>query len=340
MFAPDLLQQHLDDKLISAQKHPTADLWIYNYTPLAQYQKVWNEVTLACRGLMLDAAGQVVARPFRKFFNLEEHAPGDLPLDDFEVYEKLDGSLGILYWLGDQPQIATRGSFVSDQAEWATRFLHARYAHLLGALDRRHTYLFEIIYPANRIVVDYGPREDLVLLAVVDTRTGADLPLPSLGFPLAKRYDGVRHYHDLRLLAEDNREGFVIKFTNGFRVKVKFAEYVRLHRLLTQVSSKTVWEALRFGHSFEALLERVPDEFYDWVRATRQGLLDQYAAIEQECRANFRDLGDRKATAAYFLSLPHHRVLFSMLDGRDYSTYIWRQVEPPFAKPFMTGAEE
>jgi RNA ligase len=339
MFAPEILEQHLADKLIMVQSHPKADLFIYNYTQLAQFQRAWNEVTLACRGLILDGTGQVAARPFPKFFNLEEHPPGDLPVGEFEVFEKLDGSLGILYWLGDQPQVASRGSFSSEQAEWATHFLHTNYSHLFGQLNREHTYLFEIIYPTNRIVVDYGSREDLVLLAVVDKRTGADLPLPDIGFPLVRRYDGVNDFHALKHLGEDNCEGFVVKFANGFRVKIKFAEYVRLHRLLTQISSKTIWETLAHGHSFAEMLERVPDEFYGWVRATRDDLLAQYAAIENECRANFRDLGDRKATAAYFLTQPHNRVLFSMLDGKDYAPYIWRQIEPAFAKPFKTDAE-
>lgn len=339
LFSPTELQQQLADKLIMVQKHPEADLFIYNYTQLAQFQRAWNPVTLACRGLILDGRGEVVARPFVKFFNLVEHQPGDLPIGDFEVFEKLDGSLGILYWLDGQPQMASRGSFASEQALWATRCLHARYAHVLAHLNPAHTYLFEIIYPTNRIVVDYGAREDLVLLAVVDIATGADQPLPEIGFPLAKRYDGVSDYQTLKSLAEDNREGFVVKFANDFRVKIKFEEYLRLHRLLTQVSSKTVWETLRFGHNFEALLDRVPDEFYNWVRATRADLLAQYAAIETECRAHFRDLGDRKATAAYFLALPHHRVLFAMLDGKNYAPYIWHQIEPPFAKPFRNEVE-
>lgn len=37
---------------------------MYNYTAKAQYDKLWNEVTLQCRGLILDGDGNVVARPF------------------------------------------------------------------------------------------------------------------------------------------------------------------------------------------------------------------------------------------------------------------------------------
>ncbi|HRF99146.1 MAG TPA: hypothetical protein PLZ51_28235, partial [Aggregatilineales bacterium] len=74
---------------------------------------------------------------------------------------KMDGSLGILYrWQGAY-YIATRGNFDSDQAIWATIFLRTHYD--LHNLADEYTLLFEIIYPDNRIVVNYGQRQDLVL---------------------------------------------------------------------------------------------------------------------------------------------------------------------------------
>ena len=51
------------------QKHPEADLFIYNYTRNAEYNKVWNEVTLQTRGLILDSEMNIVALPLRKIFN-------------------------------------------------------------------------------------------------------------------------------------------------------------------------------------------------------------------------------------------------------------------------------
>jgi hypothetical protein len=150
------LQQMVDEGYISVRQHPTAPLYIYNYTAKAQYEGVWNHATLTCRGIITDSAGTILGRPFAKFFNLEQLE--QLPNEPFEVYEKLDGSLGILYWLGDEPYIATRGSFESPQAQVATQLLRT---YDLSALDRRLTYLFEIIYPENRIVVNYGARREL-----------------------------------------------------------------------------------------------------------------------------------------------------------------------------------
>src|SRR5438128_257271 len=102
------LQPFLDKRYISVQKHPEANLFIYNYTQRAQFDRVWTEETLMCRGLITKADGTIVARPFKKFFNFGEFQD-NLPLEEFEVFEKLDGSLGILYFLNDTPYLATRG---------------------------------------------------------------------------------------------------------------------------------------------------------------------------------------------------------------------------------------
>lgn len=338
---PPALQQHILDRNVVVKKHLTADLYILNYTPKAQYERLWDKWTLACRGLILDGQGTVVARPFGKFFNLDEYGLEWTPpvttdrAESFVAYEKLDGSLGILYWLDGESFIATRGAFASEQALWATQLLRTRYAHVIPRLDPSQTYLFEIIYPENRIVVDYGDREDLVLLAVVDTATGAETDtLPDVGFPLVRRFDGLTDLAQIRAMQVENKEGFVLKFRSGLRVKVKFAEYVRLHRILTQVSTRNIWEYLATNQPFDAILEKVPDEFYDWVKATVTSLNDQYTAIETDCRAKFQTLETRKETAAYFQTQPHPAVLFNMLDGKDYSKTIWKLLKPAYERPF------
>ena len=97
----ELLDEMIAAKYISEKKHPDADLYIYNYTQKAQFERFWNETTMQCRGLILDGQRKIVARPFKKFFNYGEHETLSIPDGPFKVYEKMDGSLGILY--GDYP---------------------------------------------------------------------------------------------------------------------------------------------------------------------------------------------------------------------------------------------
>jgi RNA ligase len=212
--------------------------------------------------------------------------------------------------------------------------LSERYTSAMPKFQKERTYLFEIIYPENKIVVDYGDTEGLFLLAIIDNQTGKDLPLEDIGFPTVRRFDGVLDFKELKKRNLPNAEGFVLKFQSGFRVKVKFEEYVRLHRLITQFSNVSIWENLMNGMLFDELLERVPDEFYQWVRSTKENLERQYAEIESECKSVFRTFDSRKETAQYFLTQKHPSILFAMLDGKDYSKTIWKLLRPVFSKPF------
>ena len=342
------LHQLIADGYIQTQKHPSADLYIYNYTAQTQFEGLWNDWTLACRGLIMNSAYEVVARPFAKFFNLEELQNKPIPNEPFEVFEKVDGSLGILYWLDNKPFIATRGSFASEQAHEATNMLHTKYKELIPYLDRSKTYLFEIIYPENRIVVDYGNERKLVLLAIIDTQTGIETPLveplqatalPTTQFPIVQRYDGLRDIFQLKKLAHDNAEGFVVRFKNGFRLKVKFEEYVRIHRIMSHVSNKTIWEYLKTGEDIKAILERVPDEFYDWVRKTEQKFYADFQRVEEAAKAEFRVLDTRKETALHFQTCRFPAILFKMYENKSYDQIIWRLLKPKFEKPFANQIE-
>ena len=327
------IKNYVELGYIKVTKHPTEPLFIYNYSQQTQFEGHWNETTLLCRGLILDAEHNVKARPLAKFFNYEELTPEQIPNLPFEVFDKMDGSLGIMYWVSNKPYIATRGSFDSVQSQKANALLYSKYLKCHNHLNKTKTYLFEIIYPENRIVIDYGVSETLTLLAVIDTLTGQEEQvLPDIGFPVVQRYAGHNSLTALRALQYDNKEGFVIKFTNSFRLKIKFAEYVRLHSLITHCSSITVWEGLKNNEPIEALLQFVPDEFFTWVNKMRQLLLQNYQEVEAQCLSDFKILPTRKETAAYFMTCQYPSILFMMLDNKPYSHEIWKRTRPEYQK--------
>src|SRR6266540_1991691 len=113
--------------LVIAQEHPAGGLVILNYTHGCQFQGAWDEVTTACRGLIVDTrAWQVAAWPFAKFFNVNERPETQveaLPQEPFAVFDKLDGSLGVLYRGPEGLAVASRGSFTSEQAQRGTALL-------------------------------------------------------------------------------------------------------------------------------------------------------------------------------------------------------------------------
>ena len=327
------LLQMIDQGYISVQKHPEYDLFIYNYTQKTQYDQMWNDETLQCRGLIIDKNDVVKARPLLKFFNLEQFE-GTLPSGNFKVYDKMDGSLGILYWVGGKPFIATRGSFNSEQAVVGTVLLR-NYSEYISSFNQSYTYLFEIIYPNNRIVVDYGKSERLCLLAVIETATGLEIDIDMVDFPdKAKRFDGIVDITEIEELQNSQDEGFVISWDNGLRLKFKFSEYKRLHKILTNVSAKIIWEYLMDAKELDEIIDKVPDEFFNWVKETETKILSDYNLIELETMASFKNLGDRRATAEYFKTQKYPSIFFLKLDNRDYSSHIWKIIKPKFETPF------
>lgn len=339
-----LFNEYVDKKLVSRQEHPKGGLYIWNYTPNAQFSRTWDDVTLQARGLITDLEGNIVARPFTKFFNYEEYQD-TLPNEPFSVHEKMDGSLGILY---PQPHnqtlaLATRGSFGSAQALKGTQMLWAYFKeHGTDWIKQGYTYLFEIIYPENRIVVDYGKEERLVLLAAVNTKDGSELIVESIDYPdIAPAVADATSIDQLRDIPRPNTEGYVVRFESGLRLKLKYADYVRLHRLLTQVSSKSIWELLKNGQDFAELIENVPDEFYDWVKETADKLRLGHTTLLQTAHDRYnqvKDMDSRKLMAQELQGdEPVIRaIVFALLDGKEAqaSEISWKSLKPKYEQPF------
>jgi len=342
-FDLNILNDYIEKGLVVKNNHPTLPLSIYNYTRKVQYDKLWDNITKSCRGLVLDNQGNVIAKTFDKFFNFEEHSPEEIPNEDFEVYEKLDGSLGILFWYQGKWILASKGSFTSVQSIKGKQILSEKYN--VEPIPKGYATLVEIIYPENRIVCDYGEDEVLVVLSMISNATGKELDYDSLlkineetGLPVIKKYDGVQDYKSLKSSISKEREGYVIKFRSGLRVKIKGENYVYLHRLLTEFSNVDIWEYLKDKKDLNALLERVPDEFDSWVKTQVKDLVLRYETIENQYREIFNELMsnnlDRKDFAESVKNYEYSSILFSMLNGKDVSPFIWRIIKPSYSKPF------
>jgi len=329
-----ILNKYRNEGLLYSQVHPTLPLTIWNYTEKVQYEGLWEEITLSCRGLVTDDRAVVYARPFKKFFNIEEGK--HTPTSEFEVFEKMDGSLGIMFKYNGEVICATRGSFASDQAVWMSKF--AKEYNYQNIIVDGFTYLFEIIYPENRIVVNYGDQERLVLLGIIKTESGEELPYDDIsfeGWDIVNKYDGIRDYSELKSKIDNNAEGFVVRFSNGDRMKIKGEEYLRLHKVMTNLSTTAVWEVLSNGGSMDDLLKDVPDEFYGKVKEYEKSLIVRFNQLEEEYQNHFdsiRGLGIRKFFAQSALMFQHPSILFGMLDGKDVSPIIWKIIRPEFKK--------
>lgn len=347
----ETLEKYYEDGLLHRQIHPTLDLTIWNYSPKVQYEKLWDEVTIQCRGLVTNSKGEIVARPFKKFFNYEEHTPEEIPNEDYEVYEKMDGSLGILFNYDGEWVIATRGSFTSPQAIKGKELLEK---YNFNRLIPQYTYLFEIIYHENRIVCQYD-FEDLVLLGIIETKTGNEVNIHfgnyedirfknlinNLGFKVVTLYKTWGESYDL--LKEEiskDKEGYVIRFRNGFRMKIKGDEYVRLHKILTNISNRDIWEYLKDNRPLDDILDKVPDEFYDWVKNEVSKLTSMFNITKTMAELihlkEIKENMTRKEMAEVVLKKPKEiqSILFALIDNKDITGLIWKRLYPEYSKPF------
>jgi RNA ligase len=309
------------------------DLLIFNYTAKAQYEARWNYFERVSRGLIVNAAsGEIIARAFDKFFNwLQDGQRSNGHI--VSITEKLDGSLGILYRADGEYRISTRGNFHSDQAEWATKFLRENYT--LDGLPDELTLLFEIIYPENRVIVDYRGREALVLLAARNRFTGEYLPFfpdvyqfgEKYGFPLPKvcTFNNISEILERLAKMDRDEEGFVVEFSDGQRFKFKGDKYLELHRLVFSLSFKNTLQAV-VTNQVGYIREQIPDEFLAdfnrWVQEieeTRERIKGEVAAIFAQAT---------KATRKEF-------ALWVMANHKDLSTYLFAMLDGEALEPII-----
>ena len=249
------------------------DLVLFHYTDGCTYDKVWDEVTLNARGIVFNkVTGELVARPWPKFFNLSEMSTV-IPLNDFYTLEKLDGSMGILYKYEGEYYVATKGSFTSEQALWATSWVRKNI--YLDGIENELTYLFEIIYSANKIVVNYE-FEGLVLTGVIDRQTGYEYGVGELkacakilNVKCAKDYS-FKSLDELASYCKNlssKQEGFVVTFpSTRLKVKIKGDEYLRIHKIISNLTALAFYDAWSVSERKipDFYLEQIPEEFREF----------------------------------------------------------------------------
>ena len=396
LFPPADLKAEIEAGYVLRKQHPELPLSLYVYGRTCQYENRWNAVTTRCRGLIADDTdGRIVAHCLPKFFNHSQHGTGydfapPLPDEPFEIFDKVDGSLGIVFHYAGAWRMASKGSFISEQARWAQAWLDA--AGPDGLLEPGTTYLAEIVYPENRIVVNLGDERTLVLLAVYDA-DGREHPVGSyadaweaLGGRVVRSWRALPLL-ELARMAEENQkidgtaatgtdaEGWVVRFADGTRAKLKFSNYAQLHARLTGTNARDVWRVLgaqKFGSmppktlgqalgcsaeeakqlagiysgALSVLLENVPDEFDSWVRGVCADLEAAFEVLTARIHAEFAALSHLCADRAAFARAAQvvedrsvRAALFMVLDGKSLDLHVWKAIRPEPSDPFAADEE-
>jgi RNA ligase len=329
-------EEHMVAGLLRGDRSDDGKLAIYTYTDACVYDNAWDDITRNSRGHIYNLdTGECVAYPFPKFFNLGENQqslPELFPWDQpYEIYEKLDGWLGVLYRQDGRFKVATRGSFHSSGAVWGTAFIQQ---FDLRCLPDDVTLVFELIHPNHQIILDYQGQETLIILAAYNRQTGEEYPRPvvadwarQIGLPIVPVL-GHLSLEDLKnsQVQQEQCEGFVIRFADGRRVKVKTDWYLQLAKLMANLSPIAVWETMKQGKVDVAYLKRLPEELRPVAERYQAILEGQYARvlleIEQIARPILERFGnDRRALAEHVnqrkAELGYRKpAVFILMDGR------------------------
>ena len=326
-------------------------LILFNYTQACTFQRAWTPDAIRSRGTIYDkATGEIVAKAFPKFFNLGENERSqaeNLPFDQpFDVYEKMDGSLGNVYPVTEADgkpgwRVATRGSFQSVQSVEATNILQNYDTQMI---PEGVSLMVEIIYPENRIQVQYGDRRELVLLGGYDNSTPGQPELTwdeldelagLIGMPLCRRLPST----DLTTLLEkqktgkwDKDEGWVCKLANGTRIKIKTEEYMRIAKVKMNLGPLVLWERILESKIWEFMVA-LPEELRPEAETMLAGLTEQIDSLlavidasEVELNLNGIDRNDktqRKVVALAIQKKPEwqHGPLFQLFQGKREEAY-------------------
>lgn len=320
-FDINVLNKYAEETIVCVEKHPDADLYIYGYYPKIDKPCVWDNISTHCRGLIVDGNGNVIEHPFKKFWTYKQYLNKNtillndnqirrVPEGKFRILEKIDGTMCTLYWIKDQPFLATQRSFTNSKALEATKILYEKHSKDLHKLNKNYTYIFEAVYPESNVLIDYGSTRDLYLIGMIDKQTCMPMELPDIGFLKAEDYTplygNITDFDDLVALNIPNKEGFVLYFDNGEMIKIKFPWYQKMHSLLDsllayhkrfyykqkelrnilnkeeiRISNIDVWKHLANGdYNLWALKNQIPSYFYlmgfeSWLCQVRREILGE-----------------------------------------------------------------
>lgn len=348
----DTLDDLIKNGYVSCKAHNEFPLRIYNYTKRASSLGFnrWPQTLERCRGLIVDSDDNIVAFGLPKFWNYKEEEDNGM---DFDAYDKVDGSIGIVYAWEGRSYISTRGSFHSEMADWANDFLlredNYDYHEFLNDRAWRGgvTPHVEIVYKDNRIVVDYD-YEDLVLLGQYSTFQGWEPAQHTWRYPgrIAEPFEfkNMQELSDAHV--RDNAEGFVLVYEDGTMKKIKYHEYLTLQRAIMNMTEKAIYNKLIVSE--EELNEWIlglPNELQPEAYEIRDALKRQYAeqyktlhmvvvSIRYGMRSEGLDISDRKALALYMQEkqIPGwmRSCMFALKDEnpKAITAALWKQVKP------------
>ena len=237
---------------------------IFNYNQIMS--DFSNSIVKEARGIILeDKTYKVVCFPFMKFFNVQEPNASQIDWESARVQEKIDGSLIKIWWDNNCWNVSTNGCINAFECELPNDLIYKNYGELfMSALKDKdlffqgnhdYTYMFELVSPYNKIVIDY-PEPKIYHIGTRDNKTYKELDI-DIGIEKPKQYN-LKTEQEVKSAAEKlpyNEEGYVVVDKYWNRVKIKSPAYVNAHKLVNNhvINKERVLDLIRANEQEEFL---------------------------------------------------------------------------------------
>lgn len=288
-----------------------------------------------CRGLIFDADGNLMSRPFHKFFNVGERVETQANAIDISrehvIMEKMDGSMIRPILVDGYLRLATKMGVtnVAMQAEeWLASQDVYRKEWMWQQIQNGITPIFEWVSPFNQIVLAYE-EADLVYLGSRNNVTGDYFNQGFAPFTHCRRYgsmDGnIVDYID-RQRGKEGREGDIIRFSDGHMLKIKSDWYVRIHKTLDRITFDRNIVDLIINEEVDDVIPMLPTAQVNRIRKYEEAFWKAFKQRENRLyglyMAATQTYGDdRKCIALEFVPTLEHKAdasfIFRMLDGHE-----------------------
>lgn len=320
-----------------------------NEVGITEEEKSFRIIRRELRGIIFDdKTGDIIRRPFNKFFNLNEKAETRTENVDISlphvILNKLDGSFISPFYANDKMIFGTKMG-ATDQSAQVEEFLKDKpnyHEFCKDLITLGMTPIFEYTSPTNRIVINYKDTK-LTLLAVRDMHTGVYTLYHDLikvadkyGIPVVKALPGgignmEKFVTNTRALVGE--EGYVIRFADGLQIKMKADEYVLKHKVKDSISQEKNLVELIFTDKIDDVYAVLDKDDADKVRKYADSVLHEVSIIVAEVNRIVKEakplLNNEKKRFALEV-VPLHKeysgIMFSVWDGRDARETIVKQV--------------
>lgn len=266
------LNKYVQDGYVRVATHPTLPLKIYNYTPKTEFEEKWDDITIKCRGLVLDNNGEIIVNSPPKFFNdFDKHAP-KIEWGKAIITAKEDG-----YYISIT-QSSKYGFLITSRGSFDNKYVDAA-KKLIGDIfiNPDKTLFCELLqdFPGDEsTIVTKHLIPEIKCWAIRDI-DGKEYDISESPIKPVQKFT-VKEAEDY---LTKEVEGVVLQDPNTYeRIKCKTDWFFNMHRIISNCTKKRVWEIIKDGGLVEEL--DIPDEFMqqmlDWEKEIRAEIEQMY----------------------------------------------------------------